>query len=103
MRKNLPNPWLFCTLLSAAMLLATPSSYADTKSKAENAEQQADKIESEKKDQRKKICKRVKVTGSQIRKSICNTQAGWRELENRSQESIRGMNRGPSVGGSISN
>lgn len=88
--------WLAATLICTFAVLASTPSYAkENAAIAKTTDTHTQQNTADKKDdQNKKICKRVKVTGTHFRKRICSTKAGWRELEMRSQDTVRELTRG---------
>lgn len=47
--------------------------------------------------QDKRVCKRVRVTGSRIREKVCRTQRDWDHLAEESQETLRKQRESRSV------
>ena len=68
--------------LFTVLALAVAVSFSGGAYASETADAKQSKAKS------KKVCKRVRVTGSRIRERVCRTQRDWDLLERESQETL---------------
>lgn len=81
---------LLATLLSPALLASdTPSSTAIDPNHPE--------IKKQLKNPNRRVCKRVKVTGSHFRQKVCRSQAEWARIREASQNMMKDITSGPST------
>ncbi len=83
----------FLAICAAALLL----SFSQVAVAAGEGEKAKDKQAQEKQAQEKRVCKRVRVTGSRIREKVCRTQRDWDHLAEESQETLRKQRESRSV------
>jgi hypothetical protein len=73
--------------LAAFGLLSQPSQAADAESAATEASQE----QAKQKSSNKRVCKKVRTTGSRIPQKVCMRQRQWDEVTERSQRTANEM------------
>jgi len=84
----MPRAWMVLT----ALVLMAPSAFGGASSTSESVAAEAGKTETavtENADDDKRICKRMRVTGSNIPQRVCMTQRQAREMQAQSQRLLK--------------
>lgn len=89
-------PLVFCSLIAIAVsgMLSQPSLAAD----AENAAAESTQEQAKQRSSNKRVCKKVRTTGSRIPQKVCMRQRQWDDLTEKSQRTAREMRDASEIG-----